>query len=158
MAVRTNADGSRAVAGDSKGTVVAIDVRAHRVLCKYGAGAVPVTALAMTDDGTRFAIADEAGNIVTLRSDDCGKLSIANAAGAISRMLFVPNTSDLLNAAGSALELRREGGPTVTHTFRGHDAAITSIGVSRDGKLAATGASDGTVVVWRLAKVDVSQP
>lgn len=137
---------------------MAIDVRAHRVLCKYGAGAVPVTALAMTDDGTRFAIADEAGNIVTLRSDDCGKLSIANAAGAISRMLFVPNTSDLLNAAGSALELRREGGPTVTHTFRGHDAAITSIGVSRDGKLAATGASDGTVVVWRLAKVDVSQP
>ena len=35
--------------------------------------------------------------------------------------------------------------------YTGHDAPVVSIGVSRDGRLAASGSSDGALEVWRAA-------
>lgn len=150
LAVRTSADGLRAVAGDSKGSVVSLDLRAHRVLCKQTTGTVPISALAMTDDGARLAFADENGRIAILRADDCTLASEATARGAVSRVLFVSGSDALLVAAGKTLELLRGKEASLVRAFRGHDAAITSIAVSRDGALAATGASDGSVMLWKL--------
>lgn len=149
-AIRLDGASKRAVAGDTRGAFMILDLERARSVCAGSLGDAAISAVAISADGTTAAVADGGGAIGVFDASNCSKSAEARATAAVSRLRFGPDGRSLLVAAGANLEVRAATDAALRATFRGHAGAITTIGVSRDGMLAVTGALDGTLRTWRL--------
>ncbi|WP_143140416.1 WD40 repeat domain-containing protein [Nannocystis exedens] len=79
--------------------------------------------------------------------------SVRAELGSIERdcVVFTPDSQRVLVAAGEAVTVWRVPTGTREATLR-HPAAVTGVGVARDGSCAVTGARDGVLRVWDLAR------
>jgi WD40 repeat protein len=84
--------------------------------------------------------------------------------GAPSAVCWIPNAVNrapgavALGTNGSnniyVFDLAEEGECQLLRQFRGHEGAITSIGVSTDRRYLVSGALDGTIRIWKLEDLD----
>jgi WD40 repeat protein len=70
----------------------------------------------------------------------------------VSAVLFLKQKNFLLVAAGDETVLWDMNRGNLTRQFTGHRDLVTSVAVSADGRLLATGSKDATVRLWNLAK------
>jgi len=141
-----DARGARAVVGDSRGVVLAIDLEHGRETCRARAGEAAIASTAMAPDGALFAAGDNAGTLWVFETTTCRVLASERTAAAIAGLAYAPRGGRLVAAVGHGLEVRDHlAAKPVRHA---HDATTTSVAVSPDGTRAAAGAVDGTLRVF----------
>lgn len=165
QALAISADGRRVLTGSADHTVRLWEIETGRELLRLQGHREVIETVALSPDGRR---ALSAGRDLTVRIwdvDEGTELRRFNGlAEQVRSLAFTPDSQLAVTAGGGlwkdgmwtrgtdhAMRLWdvRSGGEL--RGFKGHDAPVRSVALAPDGKSAATGGEDGTLLVWDLA-------
>ena len=101
------------------------------------------------------------GNILASVSRDGARLwnattrePIANLEGASGQSVaFSPDGQSLVSGSWGTVTLWDLGTKSTTTTLQGHTGSVHSVAFSRDGATLASGAQDGTMLLWDVARL-----
>lgn len=115
------------------------------------AGPRPVTALAISPDGSHVAVAR--GGAVELRGPDGSTTSLGDLPKRTTALHFSADGATLVVAGGTAglsgtVQLRDAGSGAVRHTFGGHRDLVHDAELSPDGTILATAGYDRVIHLW----------
>ena len=125
--------------------------RRHPVVAVLAEPKTPQWGLAVSPDGTRVAVGDDAG-VVTVYDTRTGAAKV-RLVGARSRVFAIAFVGDDRVVAGDnrgGLRLwNTRTGVALRTLARAHAGAVTAVAVSPDRKILASSGADGVVRMWR---------
>jgi WD40 repeat protein len=114
---------------------------------------LPVRALAVSPDGTRFAAGGGGGRIL-LQTIPGGATTRTLSAheGGVRALVFSPDGESLLSGGDDGLvRLWRIPSGELVWSSRGHERAVRSVAFGPKGIRVASGGADGTARIWRAS-------
>lgn len=126
----------------------------HQTLLERAEG---LRAFALSPDGARCAVnmpdAELSGQKISIRESLKGEVQfeLREPRLAVSYLEFVPNSAWLVSGGGITATLWDLDSKKPLRTFGGHKNALTTLCVSPDGKLLATGGVDDKIFIWNIA-------
>jgi WD40 repeat protein len=117
------------------------------------------TSVAFSSDNTEVAVASDAGVSIFDLTSRRREAAVSNSRAAVSVDLQgggkavggCGHFSDQRLCNAGQIEVFDAGGAAVPGSpLRGHASQVSSLAVSKDGRLLASGARDGTIIVWDL--------
>jgi WD40 repeat protein/tetratricopeptide (TPR) repeat protein len=149
-ALAFDASGRQLATGDTAGVLILWDVATGRALRREQVGPSGIWSIAFIDGGHRLATAVSDGPVVVYDLEGTAPPRRVAVPGGMRRFVFDP-TRDALIVAGNAGMLTRVSLRDLAvgrHLDKGHDGAIESLALARDGRILVTGGvSDRRVVV-----------
>ena len=145
-----SADGERILTASQDGVARILDRsgRQERSL----AGAEPLNSASFSPDGQTVLITADGGDARLWDLTTGAPRSLKGHTGDVMGGAFSPDGQLVVTAGGSDDTARvwRVATGEQLRVLRGHSNLVTSVDVSPDGKLAATGSSDNTARIWDL--------
>ena len=139
---------ARAVSGAGDKTLTVWNLAADETGRKYTEHAGEVYAVAITPDG-RYAVSGAQDKTLKLWDLRRGEVEYTHMTHdtEVFAVAVTPDARRILYSGYDALHLWDIAGRTVVRTFRGHAGWIRAVAVAADGRLAVSGAHNGTLHV-----------
>ena len=154
LAAATSADDKVLITLGRDATVRTWDVeRHHPVVTVLAKPEKAQWGLAVSPDGTRVAVGDDAG-VVTVYDAHTGvtKVRLVGAPSRVFALAFVDGDRLIAGDDGGGLRLwNTRTGQQLRALARAHQGAVTGVAVSPDRKILASSGADGVVRTWRSA-------
>jgi WD40 repeat protein len=139
------------------GDLIAVwDLKSGKRIRTYVGTRETITAMAVSQDGRRFATAHEGGHIRfwdDRSEEETGSITNEGPNRSIQSLAFSPDGG--LLAAGDSennLRLYDAGSLKESKLLNGHQDTIAAIAFSADGKLVASGDVGGRIRIWDIAR------
>jgi WD40 repeat protein len=118
-------------------------------------GLSEITALAFRPDGKHIVAGAADGSVSVWNLEVSPTAPLAPAGDAVPTVVVTSRDGKLLAASGviggrPAIVVRELPAGTVVHTLLGHEAGVTALAFSNDGKQLVSGSADKTARVWDL--------
>ena len=143
-------DGSLLAAGDAGGAVRVWDLTGRREEVVIAGRGRAVTALAFSPADARLAVADAEGVAVC---DPAGGTLLATLEAPGACLGFTPDGRWLALGADRPVEVWQLAYRALAAATAGPPAAVRALGFSLDRRTLTSAAADGTVSLWRAARV-----
>jgi len=151
--VCASADGKQAASCDGQGRITLWDVEKGETLRAFATtAAFPAPcAVALSADGKLIAAAQERSVLVWNAATGDLLQRLPEQANEVKTLVFAPDGGSLLTAAGKSLQQWNVATGKSIRAWDTHAKDAICVAFSPDGTKAASGSSDGTVVVWNAA-------
>ncbi len=151
-AAAVSTDGRWIATGSDRKSIVIWDLSGERVR-EFDGLESDVTALAVSPDGRNLLVGDSIGRCRMIDAESGRQIwaSRTHSRG-VTRVAFVPGTDKVLTASLDQVVSMRDSRTGTEDTTRllKHSGPVTSMAVSKDGRLAITSCSDNKIRIWSL--------
>ena len=119
--------------------------------------ATGVLSAAYSPDGTQLATIDKNGTVIIWNASNGGEMlrlpgtTEPNEFVTTKRLTFSPDGKALFAADRNLVKAYDMASGKLLKTLDGHQTDVTALAISADGRLAASGALDGSAIIWDLA-------
>lgn len=143
-------DGRRAMAWSVEGELRTYDLAAGEELSSRDLFDVPVSCAALSSDGSRVAVGDEAGGVLLLSAEDLDDEEVLPAHGDHVWDLAFAEFAPVLASAcrDGSVRLLDLGSREVIRTLSGHEGEVFEVAVSADAAWVFSGGEDDQVIAW----------
>ncbi len=146
--------GSRALTGHADGTLSLWDIDKGDRIGIYRRGSDPLTAVAFAPESDHLIAASRNGSLaVWSMKSPATPVQVSDATGtSVTTLVRVPARDAVAYATTDrTIRLANSEGLTPIRSYRGHQAAITALDGTDDGRALASASADGQIRLWSTA-------
>jgi RNA polymerase sigma factor (sigma-70 family) len=149
LAISVTPDGRRAISTSQDATIRIWDLKSGEEMGRIGDGKSVAWAADLSRDGKLLATG---GNGIQLWDFATRRKVRSFGQGTVLHLAFSPDGTKLAssNSKEATVRLWNVGNGEELRSFKGASEGGTKFGFSSDGRMLATGNSDGTIVIWDL--------
>jgi WD40 repeat protein len=152
LAISFSPDGRFVVTGSQDGTTIVWQVPSGNLVRRYGGGMGWIESITFSRDG-KTLVGAEGGGSVRFWDVESGRevRRLQQGAKAIFAVELTSDERQVAIAGVAAVRLLDAVSGAEIRRFEGHTGPVRCLKVSPDGRLLATGSTDGTARLWELA-------